>query len=160
MSKLKDNKTKPLISVEKLTESINKYDGTNYIYDGSDDTINTEEEMKKKYTSKPKVQTWDLMKQTARAEAKKGNYKELRELRKIEQKMNYQPKPIKKKPIETRRDSSKVNSDTIPAPDIPNFLKFREAAPVDNTLNKILEDRNKPDPDLFKGLGTFLTKKF
>ena len=99
MSKLKDNKTKPLISLEKLTESINKYDGTNYIYDGSDDTINTEEEMKKKYTPKPKVQTWDLMKQTARAEAKKGNYKDLRELRKIEKKMNYESKPFQKKPI-------------------------------------------------------------
>ena len=160
MSKLKDNKTKPLISVEKLTESINKYDGTNYIYDGSDDTINTEEEMKKKYTSKPKVQTWDLMKQTARAEAKKGNYKDLRELRKIEKKMNYQPKPIKKKPIETRRDSSKVKSDTIPAPNIPNFLRVTTAAPVDNTLEKIIEDRNKPDPDFFRGLGQFLTKKF
>ena len=160
MSKLKDNKTKPLISIEKLTESINKYDGTNYIYDGSDDTINTEEEMKKKYTSKPKVQTWDLMKQTARAEAKKGNYKELRELRKIEKKMNYESKPFQKKPIETRRDSSKVKSDTIPAPNIPNFLRVTTAAPVDNTLEKIIEDRNKPDPDFFRGLGQFLTKKF
>ena len=73
MSRLKDDKTKPLISLEKLTESINKYDGTNYIYDGSDDTINTEEEMRKKF--KPKVLTWDLMKQDARAAAKKGNYK-------------------------------------------------------------------------------------
>ena len=159
MSKLKDNKTKPLISVEKLTESINKYDGTNYIYDGSDDTINTEEEMKKKY-SKPKVQTWDLMKQTARAEAKKGNYKDLRELRKIEKKMNYESKPFKKKPIETRTESSKGKSDTTPAPDIPNFLRVTTAAPVDNTLEKIIEDRNKPDPDFFRGLGQFLTKKF
>ena len=126
MSKLKDNKTKPLISVEKLTESINKYDGTNYIYDGSDDTIN----------------------------------KDLRELRKIEKKMNYESKPFQKKPIETRRDSSKVKSDTIPAPNIPNFLRVTTAAPVDNTLEKIIEDRNKPDPDFFRGLGQFLTKKF
>ena len=99
------------------------------------------------------MQTWEIMKETA-------DKKELRELRKIEKKMNYESKPFKKKPIETRTESSKGKSDTTPAPDIPNFLKFREAAPVDNTLNKILEDRNKPDPDLFKGLGTFLTKKF
>ena len=157
MSKSKESKTKTLN--QSLTETMNTYDGTNYIYDGSDDTINTEEEMKKKY-SKPKVQTWDLMKQSARAEAKKGNYKELRELRKIEKKMNYESKPFKKKPIETRTESSKGKSDTTPAPDIPNFLKFREAAPVDNTLNKILEDRNKPDPDYFKGLGTFLPTNF
>ena len=157
MSKSKESKTKTLN--QSLTETMNTYDGTNYIYDGSDDTINTEQDMIKKYTPKPKVQTWDLMKQTAREEAKKGNYKDLRELRKIEKKMNYESKPFKKKPIETRTESSKGKSDTTPAPDIPNFLKFREAAPVDNTLNKILEDRNKPDPDYFKGLGTFLTKK-
>ena len=158
MSKSKESKTKTLN--QSLTETMNTYDGTNYIYDGSDDTINTEQDMIKKYTPKPKVQTWDLMKQTAREEAKKGNYKDLRELRKIEKKMNYESKPFKKKPIETRTESSKGKSDTTPAPDIPNFLKFREAAPVDNTLNKILEDRNKPDPDYFKGLGTFLPTNF
>jgi hypothetical protein len=108
--------------------------------------------MIKKYTPKPKVQTWDLMKQTA-------DKKELRELRKIEKKMNYESKPFKKKPIDQRRESSEVKSDTTPALDIPNFLRKKEAAPVDDTLNKILEDRNKPDPDLFRGLGTFLTKK-
>ena len=63
MSKLKENKTKTGAQI--LMENMNKYDGTNYVYDGSDDTINTEEEMIKKYTPKPKVQTWDLMKQTA-----------------------------------------------------------------------------------------------
>ena len=43
--------------------------------------------------------------------------------------------------------------------EFPNFLKPRKAAAPDDTLKKILEDRNKTDPDLFKGLGTFLTKK-
>ena len=95
MSKSKDQKTKkPKTWNEAIVEASNTYDGTNYIYDGSDDTINTEEEMRKKF--KPKVLTWDLMKQDAIAAAKKGNYKALRELRKIEQKMNYQPKPIEK----------------------------------------------------------------
>ena len=133
MSKSKENKTKTFN--KSFIEASNKFDDTNYVYDGSDDTINTEEEMRKKF--KPKVLTWDLMKQDARAAAKKGNYKQLRELRKIEQKMNYQPKPIKKKPIETRRDSSKVNSDTIPAPDIPNFMRVNRAAPPDDTLKKL-----------------------
>ena len=63
MSKLKENKTKTGAQI--LMENMNKYDGTNYVYDGSDDTINTEEEMIKKYTPKPRVQTWDLMKKTA-----------------------------------------------------------------------------------------------
>ena len=158
MSKSKESKTKTLN--QSLTETMNTYDGTNYIYDGSDDTINTEQDMIKKYTPKPKVQTWDLMKQTAREEAKKGNYKDLRELRKIEKKMNYEFKPFKKKPIDQRRESSEVKSDTTLPLEIPNFLKLKEAAPVDNTLNKILEDRNKPDPDLFRGLGTFLPTNF
>ena len=155
MSKSKENKTKkPLDKTfnEAFTEASNTYDGTNYVYDGSDDTINTEEEMIKKYTPKPRVQTWDLMKQTA-------NKKELRELRKIEKKMNYESKPFKKKPIETRTESLNVKSDTTLPLEIPNFIKLKEAAPVDDTLNKILEDRNKPDPDYFKGRGTFLTKK-
>jgi len=158
MSKSKESKTKTLN--QSLTETMNTYDGTNYIYDGSDDTINTEQDMIKKYTPKPKVQTWDLMKQTAREEAKKGNYKDLRELRKIEKKMNYESKPFKKKPIDQRRESSEVKSDTTLPLEIPNFLKLKEAAPVDDTLNKILEDRNKPDPDYFKGLGTFLPTNF
>jgi len=157
MNKSDQKKTKTFN--QNITEAMNTYDGTNYVYDGSDDTINTEEEMRKKY-SKPKVQTWDLMKAAAKEEAKKGNYKDLRELRKIEKKMNYETKPFKKKPIETRRDSSKVKSDTYPIPEIPNFLRINKAAPVDDTLKKILEDRNKPDPDLFKGLGQFLPKKF
>jgi len=157
MNKSDQKKTKTFN--QNITEAMNTYDGTNYVYDGSDDTINTEEEMRKKY-NKPKVQTWDLMKAAAKEEAKKGNYKDLRELRKIEKKMNYETKPFKKKPIETRRDSSKVKSDTYPTPEIPNFLRINKAAPVDDTLKKILEDRNKPDPDLFKGLGQFLPKKF
>ena len=55
MSKSKESKTKTLN--QSLTETMNTYDGTNYIYDGSDDTINTEQDMIKKYTPKPKVQT-------------------------------------------------------------------------------------------------------
>ena len=65
----------------------------------------------------------------------------------------------KKKPIAQRTESSKVKSDTIPTPEFPNFIKLQTAAPADDTLNKILKDRNKPDPDYFKGLGTFLPKK-
>jgi hypothetical protein len=42
---------------------------------------------------------------------------------------------------------------------IPNFLKEKTATPEDDTLNKILKDCNKPDPDYFKGLRTFLLKK-
>jgi hypothetical protein len=52
-----------------------------------------------------------------------------------------------------------VKSDTTLPLEIPNFIKASTAAPADDTLKKILDDRNKPDPDYFKGLGTFLPKK-
>ena len=44
--------------------------------------------------------------------------------------------------------------------EFPNFLKPRKAAAPDDTLNKLVEERNKPDPDFYKGLGIFLPKKF
>ena len=155
MSKLKENKTKTGAQI--LMENMNKYDGTNYVYDGSDDTINTEQEMIKKYTPKPKVQTWDLMKQTAREEAKKGNYKELRDIRKIERKMS---KPFKKTPIETRRESSNTVSDTSLPLDISDLKFKKNFTTKDDTLERIEADRNKVDPDFFKGLGTFFIKRY
>ena len=154
MSKSDQKKTKS--TNELLTESMNTYDGTNYVYDGSDNTINTEQDMINKY-NKPKVQTWDAMKQTARAEAKKGNYKDLRDIRKIERKMS---KPFKKTPIETRRESSNTVSDTALPLDfsLPKFKK--NFTPEDDTLKRIEEDRNKVDPDFFRGLGTFFIKRY
>jgi len=150
MNKSNQKKTKTLNKT--LTETMNTYDGNNYIYDGSDDTINTEQEMIKKY-SKPKVQTWEIMKETA-------DKKELRELRKIEKKMNYKMKPIKKSSIDQRRESSKQVSDTYIPLDISIPKVITKEAALDNTLKRIEEDRNKVDPDFFRGLGTFFVKKF
>ena len=150
MNKSNQKKTKSLNKT--LTETMNTYDGNNYIYDGSDDTINTEQEMIKKY-SKPKVQTWEIMKETA-------DKKELRELRKIEKKMNYKMKPIKKSSIDQRRESSKQVSDTYIPLDISIPKVIPKEAALDDTLKRIEEDRNKVDPDFFRGLGTFFVKKF
>tara|TARA_Y100001972_G_scaffold17250_1_gene19025 strand:+ start:363 stop:815 length:453 start_codon:yes stop_codon:yes gene_type:complete len=150
MNKSNQKKTKSLNKT--LTETMNTYDGSNYIYDGSDDTINTEQEMIKKY-SKPKVQTWEIMKETA-------DKKELRELRKIEKKMNYKMKPIKKSSIDQRRESSKQVSDTYIPLDISIPKVITKEAALDDTLKRIEEDRNKVDPDFFRGLGTFFVKKF
>jgi hypothetical protein len=131
MSKSKDQKTKkPRTWNEAIVEASNTYDGTNYIYDGADDTIMTESEMLKKFTAQEK---YEMLKKVA-------NNQEKKEFRDIEKK--YKKKPDTTLPLE-----------------IPNFIKVKEAAPVDDTLNKILKDRNKPDPDYFKGLGTFLPKK-
>jgi len=144
MSKSKDQKTKkPRTWNEAIVEASNTYDGTNYIYDGADDTIMTESEMLKKFTAQEK---YEMLKKVA-------NNQEKKEFRDIERKYK------KKSSIEPRTESLNVKSDTTLPLEIPNFIKLKEAAPVDDTLNKILEDRNKPDPDYFKGLGTFLPKK-
>ena len=142
MSKSKDQKTKPLL--QKLTEGMNKYEGTNYIYDGSDNTINTEAEMKKKFTAQD---NYKLLKSVA-------NNQEKKEFRDIERK-------YKKKSSIAQRT---VPSEPVSVGNIPlnlfdyNFAKnFPEKK---NTLKNLEQERNKKDPDFFKGLGTFFQKKF
>ena len=142
MSKSKDQKTKPLL--QKLTEGMNKYEGTNYIYDGSDNTINTEAEMKKKFTAQD---NYRLLKSVA-------NNQEKKEFRDIERK-------YKKKSSIAQRT---VPSETVSVGKLPlnlfdyNFQK--NFYKPDDTLERIEKDRNKLDPDFYKGLGTFFQKKF
>ena len=142
MSKSKDQKTKPLL--QKLTEGMNKYEGTNYIYDGSDNTINTEAEMKKKFTAQD---NYRLLKSVA-------NNQEKKEFRDIERKYK------KKASIDQRT----VPSEEFSVGKVPlnlfdyNFQK--NFYKPDDTLKRIEKDRNKKDPDFFKGLGTFFQKKY
>ena len=142
MSKSKDQKTKPLL--QKLTEGMNKYEGTNYIYDGSDNTINTEAEMKKKFTAQD---NYNLLKSVA-------NNQEKKEFRDIERKYK------KKSSIAQRTVPSEPVSDTrLPL----NFFDYnfqKNFYKPDDTLKRIEKDRNKKDPDFFKGLGTFFQKKY
>ena len=142
MSKSKDQKTKPLL--QKLTEGMNKYEGTNYIYDGSDNTINTEAEMKKKFTAQD---NYRLLKSVA-------NNQEKKEFRDIERKYK------KKSSIDQRT----VPSEEFSVGKVPlnlfdyNFQK--NFYKPDDTIERIENDRNKLDPDFYKGLGTFFQKKF
>ena len=142
MSKSKDQKTKPLL--QKLTEGMNKYEGTNYIYDGSDNTINTEAEMKKKFTAQD---NYKLLKSVA-------NNQEKKEFRDIERKYK------KKSSIAQRTVPSEPVSDTrLPL----NFFDYnfqKNFYKPDDTIERIEKDRNKLDPDFYKGLGTFFQKKF
>jgi len=146
MSKSKKANTNPFNFNKEFVKVSNTYDNTNYIYDGSDDTINTEADMLKKFTAQEK---YKLYKQVA-------NNQEKKEFRDIERKHK------KKSSIEARREPFKRDSNTglpLDVHEFPNFLKPKKTVKEDDTLKKILEDRNKTDPDLFKGLGTFLTKK-
>ena len=76
MSKSKKANTKPFNFNKEFVKVSNTYDNTNYIYDGSDDTINTEADMLKKFTAQEK---YELLKKVA-------NNQEKKEFREIERK--------------------------------------------------------------------------
>jgi hypothetical protein len=151
MSKSKENNINKI--GERLLKNVDLYDGPVMVDNGE---IKFEKEVGATdlYKPKRKVQSWDVMKAAAKAEAKKGNYKELREIRKIERK--YKKKSytddsgLTKKPM--------PDAQVPPIIDVPNFPPKIDF-PKDNTLDKLEAERRKPDPDLFKGLGIFLNKK-
>ena len=150
MSKSKENNINKI--GERLIKNVDLYDGPVMVDNGE---IKFEKEVGATdlYKPKRKVQTWDVMKANAKDEAKKGNYKELREIRKIERK--YKKKSytddsgLTKKPM--------PDAQVPPIIDVPIFPKRNFER--DNTLDKLEAERRKPDPDLFKGLGIFLNKK-
>ena len=142
MSKSKDQKTKPLL--QKLTEGMNKYEGTNYIYDGSDNTINTEAEMKKKFTAQD---NYRLLKSVA-------NNQEKKEFRDIESKYKKKSSIAQRTVPSEEFSVGKVPLNLFDYNFQKNFYK------PDDTLKRIEKDRNKKDPDFFKGLGTFFQKKY
>ena len=142
MSKSKDQKTKPLL--QKLTEGMNKYEGTNYIYDGSDNTINTEAEMKKKFTAQD---NYRLLKSVA-------NNQEKKEFRDIERKYKKKSSIAQRTVPSEEFSVGKVPLNLFDYNFQKNFYK------PDDTLERIEKDRNKLDPDFYKGLGNFFQKKF
>ena len=142
MSKSKDQKTKPLL--QKLTEGMNKYEGTNYIYDGSDNTINTEAEMKKKFTAQD---NYRLLKSVA-------NNQEKKEFRDIERKYKKKSSIAQRTVPSEEFSVGKVPLNLFDYNFQKNFYK------PDDTLKRIEKDRNKTDPDFYKGIGTFFQKKF
>ena len=142
MSKSKDQKTKPLL--QKLTEGMNKYEGTNYIYDGSDNTINTEAEMKKKFTAQD---NYKLLKSVA-------NNQEKKEFRDIERKYKKKSSIAQRTVPSEEFSVGKVPLNLFDYNFQKNFYK------PDDTIERIEKDRNKLDPDFYKGIGTFFQKKF
>ena len=151
MTKSKDQKTKkPRTWNEAIVEASNTYDGTNYVYDGADDTIMTESEMLKKFTAQEK---YEMLKKVA-------NNQEKKEFRDIERKYK------KKSSIETRTEQSKTQRGTDATPinidfKFPKIEKEILTLLDDNkTLERLEADRKKVDPDFYKGLGTFFVKKF
>ena len=91
MSKSDQKNTKTLNQT--MTETMNKYDGTNYIYDGSDDTINTEAYMKKKFTAQD---NYKLLKSVANNQEKK-QFRDIERKYKKKSSIDQRTKPFNKK---------------------------------------------------------------
>ena len=156
MNKSKQSKTNVL---DKVVKDVEKYSDTyddNVVVDGNE--IKLESQLRKEIEErekKRKIPSWMIMKQVAQDKARKGNTKELNDLLNIERKMK------KKSHTAQRREPNK----TVPAPTIPlNFDSYTEFSKIkskpDTTLKRLEAERNKTDPDFFKGLGIFFSKKF
>ena len=150
MNKSNKNLTEIGKRVLKYTDT---YDD-NVIVDGNE--IKLESQLRKEIKQRErKVSDWQLMKEVAQDKARKGNTKELNDLLKIERKM-------RKKTNTAQRTAPKATS---PTPTIPlDLIDFNEFSKIkskpDDTLERIEADRNKPDPDVAKGLGIFFPQKF
>ena len=157
MNKSNKNKTKKTNPLDNIIKNVEKYNDLydNVIVDGNE--LKLESQLRKEIDQKEKrkVSNWQLMKEVAQDNARKGNTKELNDLLKIERKM-------RKKTNTAQRTAPKATS---PTPTIPlDLIDFNEFSKIkskpDDTLQRLEEDRNKPDPDIAKGLGIFFPEKF
>jgi len=103
-----------------------KYNANSGVYVNKLGTISTRNavdanKINELFNPKKKVQAWDIMKASAKEKAKKGDYSELRELRKIERKAKKQTFPKKI----SNTDQRTLTKAPDPIPTIPlNFLKI------------------------------------
>ena len=140
MSKSKDKKTKPYDLEKELLRLTDLYDEGPIIHDPMSNTFKSEQQMIRENEVKAK-----------------GIYDHL-----TSNKNKKVVKVVKNKPIAKRRESLKAKL----IPSVPMNLdlnlkisKQPAADAAENILKKIDNERNKVDPDTFKGLGTFLPRK-
>ena len=155
MNKLKNQKINPLDKVaediQKLTE---EYDEGSMIYDPLSNEFMTEGQHKKRYDNTPKAKK-QLMQHLTRNSNQQLRQKEFFENPK-NQKFLKNKKPIAQRtePFKTKRNTQvPLKFETDP---LPNFYKIKSEK--DNTLEKLEQDRNKRDPDFYKGIGIFFPK--
>ena len=140
MSKSKEQKTKPYDLEKELLRLTDLYDEGPIIHDPMSNTFKSEQQMIRENEVKAK-----------------GIYDHL-----TRNKNKKVVKVVKNKPITKRRESLKAK----PTPSVPMNLDFNlniskqpAADAAENILKKIDNERNKVDPDTFKGLGAFLPRK-
>ena len=79
---------------QSITEAMNKYDDTNYIYNAADNGIYTEQELKKKFTAQD---NYKLLKSVANNQEKK-QFRDIERKYKKNSSIDQRTKPFSKKP--------------------------------------------------------------
>ena len=79
---------------QSITEAMNKYDGTNYVYNPADNVIYTEQELKKKFTAQD---NYKLLKSVANNQEKK-QFRDIERKYKKNSSIDQRTKPFSKKP--------------------------------------------------------------
>ena len=157
MKKLEKTKANPLDGIGKRIEKYsNLYDGSPVIHDPLTNEFKTETQMLHEND------VIDIL----------NKYEDGSNISKIKSKRIYDHltrnknkkavKAVQKKPIAQRRDSMKAKLITSVPMNLDLNLKISKQPAADaaeNILEKIDNDRNKIDPDTFKGLGAFLPRK-
>ncbi|MDC0351034.1 hypothetical protein OAM73_04265 [Candidatus Pelagibacter sp.] len=157
MKKLEKTKANPLDGIDKRIEKYsNLYDGSPVIHDSLTNEFKTETQMLHEND------VIDIL----------NKYEDGSNISKIKSKRIYDHltrnknkkavNVVQKKPIAQRRDSMKTISTTSVPMNLDLNLKISKQPATDaaeNILEKIDNDRNKIDPDTFKGLGAFLPRK-
>ena len=145
----KQNKTKNTFNKNFVTAS-NKYDGTNYIYDGVTDMIYSENDLKRKYELEEK---------------KKDSISQRRELSNTKSDTKVVPKMTNNvnKPKVSKVNEPFIKNIVPMTMDISQIKlpsDFAKEAAQDNTIDQLILERNKPSKEFFQGLGKFFYKKF
>jgi len=173
MKKLDKTKTKPIIDPKKFVELTNLYDGNNFVVDG-EGNITDEKTLKNKFEneviaktkelSEDKITTKqkpDIPKKKAPKMSATAIYNLYKSTASPAEKREFEQIEERSKPAKERKayiakmatfDAQLKQSLLTPIP-----TTVTQPEPKNNFLNDLAAERK--DPDLFRGLGTFLHKK-
>ena len=168
MKKLEKTKANPLDQVNKRIEKYVELYDSPVIHDPMTNTFKTEkqfvhDENKRIVDTLNKYEDADIPEQVIKYSPKKipNHIKDKMIEKHLTRNKNHSYLGLdKQKPTAIRRTPKKPVAISRTPLNIDYKLDLPQDKPEQNILKKIEDDRNKTDPDFFKGLGMFLPKKF
>ena len=168
MKKLEKTKANPLDQVNKRIEKYVELYDSPMIHDPMTNTFKTEkqfvhDENKRIVDTLNKYEDADIPEQVIKYSPKKvpNHIKDKMIEQHLTRNKNHSYLGLdKQKPTAIRRTPKKPVAISRTPLNIDYKLDLPQDKPEQNILKKIEYDRNKTDPDFFKGLGMFLPKKF